>query len=121
MGIVLVMYVIHLFRKYFRHERMMKKLLESENRNISLAADSYQAREVLNTCTLIYQACDQLNDKNISSEGHAEKIGQIRESVMSLLFGCGLGDECFRLLSSLHFRFRAFVSFEVGGRGASST
>ena len=78
------MYVIHLFRKYFRHERMMKKLLESENRNISLAADSYQAREVLNTCTLIYQACDQLNDKNISSEGHAEKIGQIRESVMSL-------------------------------------
>ncbi len=97
------MYVIHLFRKYFRHERMMKKLLESENRNISLAADSYQAREVLNTCTLIYQACDQLNDKNISSEGHAEKIGQIRESVMSLLFGCGLGDECFRLLSSLHF------------------
>ena len=58
---------------------------------------------MLNTCTLIYQACDQLNDKNISSEGHAEKIGQIRESVMSLLFGCGLGDECFRLLSSLHF------------------
>ena len=103
LGIVLAMYVIHLFRKYFRHERMMKKLLESENRNISLAADSYQAREVLNTCTLIYQACDQLNDKNISSEGHAEKIGQIRESVMSLLFGCGLGDECFRLLSSLHF------------------
>ena len=100
----------------------MKKLLESENRNISLAADSYQAREVLNTCTLIYQACDQLNDKNISSEGHAEKIGQIRESVMSLLFGCGLGDECFRLLSSLHFSVSGRLSlFEVGGRGASST
>lgn len=103
LGIVLAMCVIHLFRKYFRHEQMMKKLLESENRNVSLAADNYQAREVLNTCTLIYQACDQLSDKNLSSEEHTDKVGQIRESVMSLLFGCGLGDECFRMLSSLHF------------------
>jgi len=110
LGIVLVIYVVYLFHKYFRHERMMKKLLESENRNVSLAADNYQAREVLNTCTLIYQACDQLNTKNISSEEHTDKVGQIREYVMSLLFGCGLGDECFRMLSSLHFSVSARLS-----------
>lgn len=103
LGIILAMYVIHLFCKYFRHEQIMRKLLESEKRNISLAADNYQAREMLNTCTLIYQACDRLNDKNVSSEEYTEKVGQIRESVMCLLFGCGLGNECFQMLSSLHF------------------
>lgn len=103
LGSVLAIYVIHLFRKYFRHERMMRKLLESESRNVSLAADHYQAREVLNTCTLIYQACDKLGDKDITPGEYTKKVGQIRESVMSLLFGYGLGDECFHLLSSLHF------------------
>lgn len=100
---MIVVYVIHLFRKYFRHERVMKELLDTERRNTSLMADSYKEREVLDNCTLIYQACDQLNDKNLSASMHTEKVNQIRESVMSLLFGCGIGDECFRLLSSLQF------------------
>lgn len=103
LGLALAVYVIHLFRKYFRHERMMRELLETEHRNASLVADSYKEREVLNNCTLIYQACDQLNDKNLSPGEHAGKVNQIRESVMSLLFGCSIGDECFRLLSSLQF------------------
>lgn len=103
LGCLLAFYVIHLLRKYFRHERVMQELLESERRNASLVAENYKEREVLDNCTLIYQACDQLNDKNLSADVHAEKVNQIRESVMSLLFGCGIGDECFRLLSSLQF------------------
>ena len=102
-GLVLAVYVIHLFLKYFRHERMMQELLECESRNASLVVDSYKEREVLDNCTLIYQACDQLNDKTLSPDQYADKVGQIREAVMALLFGCGIGDECFRLLSSLQF------------------
>lgn len=103
LALTLAVYVVHLFRKYFRHERMMRKLLETERRNASLVADSYKEREVLDNCTLIYQACDQLNDKNLPPVDHSGKVNQIREAVMSLLFGCGIGDECFRLLSSLQF------------------
>ena len=103
LGLLAAGCVVHLFRKYFRQKRMMQKLLESESRNRSLAAGNYQAREVLDTCTLIYQACGHLNDKTLSAEEQVEKVGQIRESVMSLLFGCGLGKECFHLLSSLQF------------------
>lgn len=82
---------------------MMQELLECESRNASLVVDSYKEREVLDNCTLIYQACDQLNDKTLSPDQYADKVGQIREAVMALLFGCGIGDECFRLLSSLQF------------------
>lgn len=103
LGLALAIYIIHLFRQYFRHERMLQDLLESERRNASLVVDGYKEREVLDNCTLIYQACDRLNDKTLSPEQHADKVGQIRESVMALLFGCGIGDECFRLLSSLQF------------------
>lgn len=102
-GLMLAVYVIHLFHKYFRHERMMQELLETERRNASLVVDGYKEREVLDNCTLIYQACDQLNDKTLSLDQYADKVGQIREAVMALLFGCGIGDECFRLLSSLQF------------------
>ena len=103
LGLVLTIYVIHLFRKYFRHERVLQELLETEHRNTSLVADSYKEREVLDNCTLIYQACDRLNDKSLSPVEHTAKVNQIRESVMALLFGVGVGDECFRLLSSLQF------------------
>lgn len=103
LGLVLMVYVIHLFRKYFRHERVLQELLETEHRNASLVADSYKEREVLDNCTLIYQACDQLNDKSLLPGEHTAKVNQIRESVMALLFGVGIGDECFRLLSSLQF------------------
>ena len=99
----MTIYVIHLFRKYFRHERVLQELLETEHRNTSLVADSYKEREVLDNCTLIYQACDRLNDKSLSPVEHTAKVNQIRESVMALLFGVGVGDECFRLLSSLQF------------------
>ncbi len=102
-GVVLVVYVFHLFRKYFRHERLIQEILETERRNASLEVDSYKEREVLDNCTLIYQACDQLNDKTLSPDQHADKVAQIREAVMALLFGCGIGDECFRLLPSLQF------------------
>jgi two component transcriptional regulator, AraC family len=103
LALTLAVYIIHLFRKYFRHEQIMQKLLETEHRNASLVTDGYKEREVLNNCTLIYQACDQLNDKNLSPAEYTGKVNQIRESVMSLLFGCGIGDECFHLLSSLQF------------------
>lgn len=103
LGLALAVYAAHLFRKYFRHEKMMKKLQESESRNASLVADTYKERELLDNCTLIYHACDQLRSESTSPEERSEKIELIRESVMSLLFGCRLGDECFRLLSSLNF------------------
>lgn len=103
LGLAAVTYLIHLLRKYFRHERLMNELLDSEHRNTSLATDSYKERELLNNCTLIYQACDLIRAENTSSEERNEKVEQIRESVMSLLFGSSIGHECFRLLSSLHF------------------
>lgn len=99
----LLVYVVVLLRKYFHHEQLLRRLQESEKRNAPSAGGGTLEREVFNSGTLIYQYCTQLEDKNLSPDERREKIWQIREAVMSLLFGSGIGVECFRLLSSLHF------------------
>lgn len=102
-GLTAILYAVYLLRKYLRHEQMMKKLMESESRNASLLTNGYKERDLLDNCTLIYQVCDRLRTPGLSEEKREEEIGHIQESVMSLLFGCGIGSECSRLLPSLHF------------------
>ena len=96
-------YIAYLIRKYFRNERMMKKLLRTESQNTSLTTDNYKDRELLNNFTLIYRACDQLRAENTSYEERCDRIEQIREVVMSLIFGYENRAEELRKLSTVQF------------------
>lgn len=100
---LIVLYIGYLIRRYFRNEKIIRKLSKTENQNTSLATDSYKGREIVNYFTLIYRACDQLRAENISYEKRCEKIEQIREAVISQLIWSDLGNEDFRLLSPVQF------------------
>lgn len=78
-------YLIYLLRKYFLHERMMKRLLGIENRK-ELSGDGCCNRDLLDRFTLIYRSCDQLRAENISSEQRREKVELIRETMMAAFF-----------------------------------
>lgn len=78
-------YLAHLMRKYFLHERMMKRLLDTENHR-ELSGGGCCSRDLLDRFTLIYRSCDQLRAENISSEQRREKVELIRETMMAALF-----------------------------------
>jgi len=103
LALALAMYVIYLIRKYFRNEKIMKKLLKTEIQNTSITTHNYKDRELLNNFTLIYRACDQLRAENSSYEERCEKIEQIREVIMSLIFGYEGRAEELRKLSTVHY------------------
>lgn len=54
-----MVYLFHLLRKYILHERILKRLLNTENNKKVLESSSYN-RDLLDSFTLIYHACDQL-------------------------------------------------------------
>ncbi len=103
LGLALVVYVAYMIRKYFRHEKAMRKLLETERRNASLTTGNYKIRELLNNITLIYGACDQLRAENTSYEERCLKVEQIREAIMSLLFSFGQNNGHLNQLSPIRF------------------
>nr|WP_246348079.1 two-component regulator propeller domain-containing protein [Dysgonomonas hofstadii] len=106
----IIVYIIFLARKYLRNERMMKKLLKTENQNTSLTANNYRNRELLNNFTLIYQACDQLRAENVPYADRCKKVEQIREAIMSLLFSFDAGKEEIGQLSSIRFSISGRLS-----------
>lgn len=78
-------YLLYLLRKYILHERVLKRLLAAENNKEGEGSVSY-SRDLLNSFTLIYHACDQLRAENTSYEQHREQVELIRETAMTALF-----------------------------------
>lgn len=78
-------YLFHLLRKYVLHEQMLKRLLNMENNKKASESVDYN-RNLLDSCTLIYHACDQLRAENTSYEQRREQVELIRETVMTALF-----------------------------------
>ncbi|QIU94387.1 helix-turn-helix domain-containing protein [Bacteroides faecium] len=78
-------YLLHLLRKYILHERVLKRLLAAENNKEGEGSVSYN-RDLLNSFTLIYHACDQLRAENTSYEQHRKQVELIRETAMAALF-----------------------------------
>ena len=78
-------YLLHLLRKYILHERVLKRLLAAENNKEGEGSVSYN-RDLLNSFTLIYYACDQLRAENTSYEQHRKQVELIRETAMAALF-----------------------------------
>lgn len=62
-----VVYLLHLLRKYILHERILKRLLNTES-NKGVSENSSYNRDLLDSFTLIYHACDQLRAENTSYE-----------------------------------------------------
>lgn len=80
-----MVYLFHLLRKYILHERILKRLLNTENNKKVLESSSYN-RDLLDSFTLIYHACDQLRAENTSYEQRRKQVELIRETAMSALF-----------------------------------
>ena len=83
--VLFVVYLFHLLRKYILHERILKRLLNTENNKKVLESSSYN-RDLLDSFTLIYHACDQLRAENTSYEQRRKQVELIRETAMSALF-----------------------------------
>lgn len=83
--VVFVVYLLHLLHKYILHERMLKRLLNTESQKETIVSGGYN-RGLLDSFTLIYYACDQLRAENTSYEQRCEQVELIRETVMSVLF-----------------------------------
>ena len=74
-----MVYLFHLLRKYILHERMLKRLLNTESNKKVPESSSYN-RDLLDSFTLIYHACDQLRAENTSYEQRREQVELIRET-----------------------------------------
>ena len=83
--LLVVLFVIYLLHKYILHERILKRLLNTENNKKVLEGGS-DNRDLLDSFTLIYHACDQLRAENTSYEQRREQVELIRETAMSALF-----------------------------------
>lgn len=83
--VVFVVYLFYLLRKYILHERILKRLLNTESQKTMAVSGSYN-RDLLDSFTLIYHACDRLRAENTSHEQRCEQVELIRETVMSALF-----------------------------------
>lgn len=83
--VLFVGYLLHLLRKYVLHERILKRLLNTESQKEIAVSGSYN-RALLDSFTLIYHACDQLRAENASYEQRREQVELIRETAMSALF-----------------------------------
>lgn len=83
--ILFVIYLLHLLRKYILHERILKRLLNTESNKEVPERSSYN-RDLLDDFTLIYHACDQLRAENTSDKQRREQVELIREIAMSALF-----------------------------------
>lgn len=82
--VLFVVYMFHLLRKYILHERILKRLLNTES-NKGGTGDSCD-RNLLDSFTFIYHACDQLRTENIPYTQRCEQVDLIREIVMNTLF-----------------------------------
>lgn len=78
-------YLLYLLRRYFLHERILKRLLHTESQQ-SAAGNVTYSRELLDGFTLIYHACDQLRAENTSYEQRNQQVELIRETAMAALF-----------------------------------
>lgn len=83
--VLFVVYLLHLLRKYILHERILKRLLNTESQKETAVSGSYD-RGLLDSFTLIYHACDQLRAENTSYEQRREQVELIRETAMNVLF-----------------------------------
>lgn len=78
-------YLLHLLRKYILHEQLLKRLLNMESHKGAPGSGSYN-RDLLDSFTLIYHACDQLRAENTSYEQRRQQVELIRETAMTALF-----------------------------------
>lgn len=65
LGLLFVIYLLHLLRKYILHEQMLKRLLTTES-NKDISESGNYNRDLLDRFTLIYHVCDQLRAENVS-------------------------------------------------------
>ena len=85
LGLLFVIYLLHLLRKYILHEQILKRLLTTESNKEVSESGSYN-RDLLDRFTLIYHACNQLRAENVSYNQRCEQVELIRETAMNALF-----------------------------------
>lgn len=83
--VLFVGYLLYLLRKYILHERVLKRLLDAEKNKEGEGSAGY-SRDLLDSFTLIYHACNQLRAENTSYEQHRKQVELIRETAMAALF-----------------------------------
>lgn len=84
--VLFVTYLFYLLHKYILHERILKRLLNTENNEKKALESSSYNRDLSDCFTLIYYACDQLRAENVSDEQRRKQVELIRETTMSALF-----------------------------------
>lgn len=82
----MVAYVLMLLKRYFRNERMLKRLLDAENGESVDRSCGISGRSLLHQFTLIYDACGQLCADNLSPEQRKKQVNIIRETMLDTLF-----------------------------------
>lgn len=85
LGLLFVIYLLYLLRKYILHEQILKRLLTTESNKEVSESGSYN-RDLLDRFTLIYHACDRLRAENITYDQRLEQVELIREIAMNALF-----------------------------------
>lgn len=85
LGLLFVIYLLYLLRKYILHEQILKRLLTTESNKEVSESGSYN-RDLLDRFTLIYHACDRLRAENITYDQRLEQVELIRETAMNALF-----------------------------------
>lgn len=105
LAILIILYVVYLLRRYFQNEQMIKKMRDTESKNVpSKIVGERPGRDLVNGLTLIYQLCDHLRAENTTYEQRYTKIEVVRETVMSLLFSSdALSNEELTTLSPVNF------------------
>lgn len=86
----LICYIIFLMIRYFKREKLLRKLLETEQDNIRKSTTEKQNIEYLNCFTGIHYICDKLRtDEDMPSKERKKIADMIRETMIPPLFLSG--------------------------------
>ena len=83
--LVLGSYLFYLLRRYFLHEQILKRLMLKESKS-GISVDNMDTRSLVDSFTLIYNACDYIRAENATYVERCKQVDLIREISMNMLF-----------------------------------
>ena len=83
--LVLGSYLFYLLRRYFLHEQILKRLMLKEGKS-GISVDNMDTRSLVDSFTLIYNACDYIRAENATYVERCKQVDLIREISMNMLF-----------------------------------
>lgn len=88
LGCLLVACGVYLYYRYSKHDRMLKRLMNSEQTSAQTSAQTSgpMNRDMMNVYAMMYRACDTLRTENMPYEQRKEQGEQMREAIMATVF-----------------------------------